>query len=507
MARSSPASSTVGAGAGVGTLPSVPRHLCASPDRASAKGLLTAFTRRGARLTCHSTRWRRTSGTSRDTERRPWRLGTAPGSPPGEGTTHEDRVPAAQRVRHRRHGAHHSLNLAAASPSTAATRWRSCRCRGTGELVRRRPARRARAAGGHAGRQPDTGSPRSEARPGLPGRREAARAVHAAARPAGPRLPDGALRRGRRRRHRPGLNVYLALWGLRRALRIAQGSTCGTTRTARSCAPSSPRHYRSLGRGRHDDGGRRGRVPRGCRCRGCVLAVPEHRAAVGGAAVGRHVEDHRGGGGGSRQALRPAPWRRLRRGLREGTGPERNRRSTAAGRRSSDCGIWSAARADRAGPASWARCRRSSRSPAGPARGERLGRGVLSMTLVRRRCAAVPVISTDAPPPAEIITDGADGRLVPAGDRARPAAEAMVDLIEDGPGRRSMWPRRPWRRRTATTRSRSSRTTARFFHPTPRLATPSYDVATVPRSGPASWARRKVRSARAAWAGPTSDTR
>jgi hypothetical protein len=53
------------------------------------------------------------------------------------------------------------------------------------------------------------------------------------------------------------------------------------------------------------------------------------------------------------------------------------------------------------------------------------------------RCG-VPVISTDCPlGPAEIITEGVDGRLVPVGD-ARALAEAMLDLIVDEPLRRSM---------------------------------------------------------------------
>ncbi|KAA0926826.1 glycosyltransferase family 4 protein [Streptomyces apricus] len=60
------------------------------------------------------------------------------------------------------------------------------------------------------------------------------------------------------------------------------------------------------------------------------------------------------------------------------------------------------------------------------------------MTLVEAMRCGVPVISTDCPlGPAEIITDGVDGRLVPVGD-ARALAEAMLDLIEDEPLRRAM---------------------------------------------------------------------
>ncbi|MFE1950702.1 glycosyltransferase family 4 protein [Streptomyces sp. NPDC059524] len=60
------------------------------------------------------------------------------------------------------------------------------------------------------------------------------------------------------------------------------------------------------------------------------------------------------------------------------------------------------------------------------------------MTLVEAMRCGVPVVSTDAPlGPAEIITDGVDGRLVPLGD-TRALAEAIVALIEDAPARRAM---------------------------------------------------------------------
>jgi glycosyltransferase involved in cell wall biosynthesis len=53
------------------------------------------------------------------------------------------------------------------------------------------------------------------------------------------------------------------------------------------------------------------------------------------------------------------------------------------------------------------------------------------------RCG-VPVISTDCPlGPAEIITPGVNGRLVPVGD-ARALSEAMLDLIADESARREM---------------------------------------------------------------------
>ncbi|MEU9183899.1 glycosyltransferase family 4 protein [Streptomyces sp. NPDC048484] len=60
------------------------------------------------------------------------------------------------------------------------------------------------------------------------------------------------------------------------------------------------------------------------------------------------------------------------------------------------------------------------------------------MTLVEAMRCGVPVISTDCPlGPAEIITEGVDGRLVPVGD-SRALAEAMHDLITDEPLRRAM---------------------------------------------------------------------
>jgi glycosyltransferase involved in cell wall biosynthesis len=60
------------------------------------------------------------------------------------------------------------------------------------------------------------------------------------------------------------------------------------------------------------------------------------------------------------------------------------------------------------------------------------------MTLAEAMRCGVPVISTDCPlGPAEIVTDGVDGLLVPVGD-ARALAEAMLDLIADAPRRRAM---------------------------------------------------------------------
>jgi glycosyltransferase involved in cell wall biosynthesis len=60
------------------------------------------------------------------------------------------------------------------------------------------------------------------------------------------------------------------------------------------------------------------------------------------------------------------------------------------------------------------------------------------MTLVEAMRCGTPVVSTDCPlGPAEIITDGVDGRLVPVGDR-KALADALLDLIADEPARRRM---------------------------------------------------------------------
>ncbi|MFJ2770429.1 glycosyltransferase family 4 protein [Streptomyces sp. NPDC087300] len=60
------------------------------------------------------------------------------------------------------------------------------------------------------------------------------------------------------------------------------------------------------------------------------------------------------------------------------------------------------------------------------------------MTLVEAMRCGLPVVSTDCPlGPAEIIEDGHDGRLVPTGD-GHALAKAIVELIEDAPLRRAM---------------------------------------------------------------------
>ncbi|MET9496649.1 glycosyltransferase [Streptomyces sp. NPDC006552] len=125
------------------------------------------------------------------------------------------------------------------------------------------------------------------------------------------------------------------------------------------------------------------------------------------------------------------------------------------------------------------------------------------MTLVEAARCGAPVISTDAPlGPAEIITDGVDGRLVPVGD-ARALAAAMTELIEDAPARRAM--------------AAAALASAHRFDAEPIVA--RYDSLFLElrasrhrrawqrfRARAANWARRRTRSLRAALPGGSGGT-
>ncbi|GAA2292100.1 glycosyltransferase family 4 protein [Streptomyces kunmingensis] len=125
------------------------------------------------------------------------------------------------------------------------------------------------------------------------------------------------------------------------------------------------------------------------------------------------------------------------------------------------------------------------------------------MTLVEAMRCGTPVISTDAPlGPAEIITDGVDGRLVPVG-QVRPLAEAMTELIEDADLRARM--------------GEAALDSAHRYDPAPIVA--RYDSLFMElrasrhrrawqrlRARAGNWARRKVRSLRAARPGDPGGT-
>ncbi|WP_307539406.1 glycosyltransferase family 4 protein [Streptomyces sp. V3I8] len=120
------------------------------------------------------------------------------------------------------------------------------------------------------------------------------------------------------------------------------------------------------------------------------------------------------------------------------------------------------------------------------------------MTLVEAMRCGVPVISTDCPlGPAEIITEGVDGRLVPVGD-SRALAGAMLDLIEDAPLRRAM--------------GEAALVSSHRYDPEPIVAryeslftelaaTRARRSWTRTRSRAASWARRRARVLRRALSG------
>ena len=57
--------------------------------------------------------------------------------------------------------------------------------------------------------------------------------------------------------------------------------------------------------------------------------------------------------------------------------------------------------------------------------------------LIEAACSGLPVVATDRPGCREIVRDGENGRLVPAGDPAR-LADALIALVDDGEARRTM---------------------------------------------------------------------
>ncbi|MCM2580482.1 glycosyltransferase family 4 protein [Streptomyces meridianus] len=236
---------------------------------------------------------------------------------------------------------------------------------------------------------------------------------------------------------RPGVNVYLARFAPRTALRIAQEHLTHDTHTARLRACLAP-HYRTLDAvvttTRADAMVYRSRMPLpGVRVLGIPNSVPEPAvapsdgtskivAAAGRLAPGKRFDllirafaivaaEHpdwtlRIHGGGAREE-------RLR-------------------RLADSLGLGSAV--ELTGPV----------SPIEPEFARASILAVASelesfgMTIVEAMRVGVPVVSTDCPlGPGEIITDGVDGRLVPPGDAAALAA-ALCDLIEDDEGRRAM---------------------------------------------------------------------
>ncbi|MFI6877662.1 glycosyltransferase family 4 protein [Streptomyces sp. NPDC050400] len=301
---------------------------------------------------------------------------------------------------------------------------------------------------------------------------------------------------------RPGLNVYLALWGPRRALRIAQEHLRHDAH-GKKLRTVLARHYRSLDAvvtmTEADAAVYRARMPLpGVR----VLAVPnivppaavppsdgtsKIIAAAGRLAPGKRydllLEAF------AAVSVKEPDWE-LR--IYGGGAQEQRLRDLVSG-----LGLTGRARL------------MGAVSPIEP----EFGRASLvvsasdaesfGMTLVEAMRCGVPVISTDAPlGPAEIITDGVDGRLVPVGD-ARALAEAMVDLIEDGPGRRSM--------------AAAALASAHRYDPEPIVAHYGSLFTQLRasrrrrtwqrfRARAANWARRKVRSARGAWPGRPGGT-
>lgn len=236
---------------------------------------------------------------------------------------------------------------------------------------------------------------------------------------------------------RPGLNVYLARFGRRTALRIAQEHLTHDTHTPqlRACLA---RHYRRLDAvvttTRADALAYRARMPLpGVRVLGIPNSVPAPGAEPSDctakvvAAAGRLAPGKRFDlliRAFARVAERHPDWtlRIYGGGARE----ERLRKLVAS--------LGLEGTVELMGPI----------SPIEPEFAQASILAVASdlesfgMTIVEAMRVGVPVVSTDCPlGPAEIITDGVDGRLVPPGD-APALATALCELIEDNAARRAM---------------------------------------------------------------------
>ncbi|MGA5566202.1 glycosyltransferase family 4 protein [Streptomyces platensis] len=236
---------------------------------------------------------------------------------------------------------------------------------------------------------------------------------------------------------RPGINVYLARFGPRRALRIAQEHLRHDAHSKRLRAELA-RHYRTLDAlvttTEADAAVYRARMPLpGVR----VLAVPNIVPAPAGppsagtskviAAAGRLVRGKRFDlliEAFSGVAAKHPDWR-----LRiHGGGAERAQLQGLID------GLGLGGQAELTGPRSPIEAEFAKASiVASASDAESFG-----MTLVEAMRCGVPVVSTDCPlGPAEIIQDGTNGLLVPRGDG--PAlTEALLALIEDPERRRTM---------------------------------------------------------------------
>jgi glycosyltransferase involved in cell wall biosynthesis len=236
---------------------------------------------------------------------------------------------------------------------------------------------------------------------------------------------------------RPGINVYLARFGPTRALRLAQEHLTHDTHSKRLRAELA-RHYRVLDAvvtTTQADAERYRAAMRlpGVRVLGIPNGVPEPACPPSDgtakviAAAGRLVRSKRFDlliGAFAAVAAKYPEWT-----LRiYGAGAERGRleeiiRERGLEGRAAMMGVRSPIEAEFAGAS----------IVASASRAESFG-----MTLVEAMRCGVPVVAADCPlGPAEIITDGVNGRLVPVDDEQAMAA-ALLDLVADEGARRRM---------------------------------------------------------------------